>query len=583
MGIDIKTVVLILGITHLIQVFVFTYQYITNKNIKGPGWWLLWSAFESVGFILIILRTIPFLNPVMIVFQNVVILMGTIFIYIGIVKFLGGKLNLRYILLFFSAFLLLHFYFIFIDNNISIRSLIISAFISLISFITAQSIQKHKTSTTGLLHNFNMAIFILHGTVFAYRAIIISMGTKVTEIFAPTLFNFIPYFDALIVSLLWTFGFLMMVNQKLNSEINEAKTHFELVFNTSPDASVISRLSDGLFIDCNESFTRILGFSKVDITGKLPKEIMIWGNPGDYHAMYQKINEEHFCENLESMFQRKNGQKFTGLLSARIIYLKEIPHLISVIRDITERKQIEEEIKFKNEELNKINAQKDKFFSIIAHDLRSPFNSIIGFSDMLIEQVKNKDYGGIGKYADIIWQSSNRAMDLLMNLMEWSRSQTGMMEFNPEYFEMVNLINEVELQLINTAHQKSIIITKSLPPNVPVFADKAMTSAVLRNLVSNAIKFTPQGGEIIISVEEQKNKLIISVSDNGVGIPKASIEKLFRIDQNLTTHGTQNERGTGLGLVLCKEFVEKHRGKIWVKSEEGKGSVFYFTIPINSV
>ncbi|MEI6436258.1 MAG: HAMP domain-containing sensor histidine kinase, partial [Bacteroidota bacterium] len=224
------------------------------------------------------------------------------------------------------------------------------------------------------------------------------------------------------------------------------------------------------------------------------------------------------------------------------------------------------------------NAEKDKFFTIIAHDLKSPFNSIVGFSNLLVEQVREKDFEGIEKYAGIILKSSDRALELLKNLMEWARSQTGRIEFSPEYFEIVVVINEIILSFDDIARQKSIIINKAIPPSAPVFADKAMINVILRNLVSNAIKFTMPGGMITISANEKQSELTVTVSDTGVGISNDRIEKLFRIDESFSTAGTNNERGTGLGLILCKEFVEKHGGKIWVNSEKGKGSDFNFTV-----
>ncbi|MFO7672110.1 MAG: hybrid sensor histidine kinase/response regulator [Lutibacter sp.] len=236
-------------------------------------------------------------------------------------------------------------------------------------------------------------------------------------------------------------------------------------------------------------------------------------------------------------------------------------------------------LKETNKELNQINAEKDKFFSIIAHDLKSPFNAIIGFSDILIDQVHKNNLEKISEYATIIQQSSQRAMGLLMNLMEWSQSQTGRMNFSPENFDLVRLIDEAVLLLNDSAAQKFITIDKKLPLSLIVYADKAMISTVLRNLISNAIKFTKSGGNIVISSSENQNELTISVKDSGVGISKDRIEKLFRLDESYSTTGTNNEKGTGLGLILCKEFVEKHNSKIWAESEEGIGSTFYFTIP----
>ncbi|MEI8112989.1 MAG: PAS domain S-box protein [Bacteroidia bacterium] len=251
-----------------------------------------------------------------------------------------------------------------------------------------------------------------------------------------------------------------------------------------------------------------------------------------------------------------------------------------IFSDITERKRIEVVLKVKNEELQKLNATKDKFFSIIAHDLKSPFNSILGFSQILEEQMKDKDYTAIEKYSKIINDSSLRAMNLLANLMEWALSQTGRMEFNLEYCDMVLLINEVTLLSDDSAQQKSITIKKFLPRIIRIFADKAMLSTVVRNLISNAIKFTMPGGRITISMEQMPNEIIFIVQDTGIGMSKSHMEKMFRIDESSSTPGTQREKGTGLGLILCKDFIEKHGGKIWVESEVGKGSVFKFSLPV---
>ena len=259
--------------------------------------------------------------------------------------------------------------------------------------------------------------------------------------------------------------------------------------------------------------------------------------------------------------------------------------MLEIFSDITERKTQEQELIIAKEQaeesedkLKESNATKDKFFSIVAHDLKSPFNSILGFSDIIAERLKEKNYTDVEKYAEFIQLSSNKAMDLLSNLMEWSQTQTGRMEYNPEYFELMELIKGTELLLSGAIEQKSITLSKITPDTVAIFADKRMISAVLRNLISNAIKYTHPEGNITITVEEKQHEMLVSVSDNGVGISKVDREKLFKIDQTYSTSGTKNEKGTGLGLILCKEFVEKHDGKIWVESEVGKGSTFYFNL-----
>lgn len=250
---------------------------------------------------------------------------------------------------------------------------------------------------------------------------------------------------------------------------------------------------------------------------------------------------------------------------------------IKKMKDKVEKAQIS--IRQSEALLRELNATKDKFFTIIAHDLKNPFSAIVGFSNILSEQINKKNYEGIEEYAEIIKNSAERAMSLLSNLLQWSRSQTGRMEYTPESFDILALINEISELSNDSARQKSITIRCELPQTATVFADKAMISTIIRNLVSNAIKFTNTGGLIIISVLQKPDEMVVSVCDDGVGIRKDDINKLFRIDENYITKGTQKETGTGLGLILCKEFILKHGGKIWVDSEPDKGSTFYFTIP----
>ena len=359
--------------------------------------------------------------------------------------------------------------------------------------------------------------------------------------------------------------------------LRESEERYKLITqNTLDIIFMLDKTGKLLFL--NESVEKILGYKQEELVGKSFTRFVPLSEIPKYLLQLKNVFLKQEIHNFISKGYHKNGDLIDVEINGRLVKHNEKLVALGTIKDISEHIKAEIILKEKNEELSTINAEKDKFFSIIAHDLKSPFNSIIGFSDLLIEQINNNDDDGIAKYAKIIQQSSNRAMDLLMNLMEWSRSQTGRIEFNPENCKIVNCINETTLFYNDIAIQKSITIKNILPPKASVFADKAMLNTVLRNLVSNAIKFTHPGGEIIISAEKKQNEIIFSVSDSGVGISKSNIEKLFRIDNNYSTPGTQKEKGTGLGLILCKEFIEKHGGKIWVESEEGTGSTFYFTL-----
>lgn len=256
-----------------------------------------------------------------------------------------------------------------------------------------------------------------------------------------------------------------------------------------------------------------------------------------------------------------------------------IQSLVLNVRDVTERKLAEQALKESEARLKEINATKDRFFSIIEHDLRSPLSIIHGLSGLLLQQIQNQNYKEIEKHAGVIRKSSQQVTDLLANLFVWSRSQTGKIEFNPQYFDLTALIDEVTNLLNEWALHKSIIITKKLPEKLPVIADSDMIGTILRNLISNGIKFSKEGGNITIKAEKEDHHIFVSVKDSGIGIGEKDIDKLFRIDSNHSVNGTHKENGTGLGLVLCKEFIDKHGGKIWAESTVGKGSTFSFMLP----
>jgi two-component system sensor histidine kinase/response regulator len=256
-----------------------------------------------------------------------------------------------------------------------------------------------------------------------------------------------------------------------------------------------------------------------------------------------------------------------------------VQQVVCTFINITDRKKAEQSLRESEIQLRELNATKDKFFSIIAHDLKSPFNAIVGFSELLVDQIREKDYDGLIEYAGYIHSSSLRAMSLLSNLLEWSRTQIGRMNYSPERIELQAIVNETIELLTNSAKQKDIVITNKIPEKLIVFADKTMIGTVLRNLVSNAIKFTNTGGHVTLTAQQVDDNLLVSVLDNGVGIRKEAIPNLFLIEESKSTSGTEKEIGTGLGLMLCKEFIEKHGGRIWAESEVGVGSTFKFTLP----
>jgi PAS domain S-box-containing protein len=250
--------------------------------------------------------------------------------------------------------------------------------------------------------------------------------------------------------------------------------------------------------------------------------------------------------------------------------------------EIRIRTEMQEKLTISEKRLRELNSTKDKFFSIIAHDLMSPFNSILGLCEILSQNINDKDYQNIDEYGQAIISSSRKAFALLVNLLEWSRLQTGRISFNPVQISFKTIINDNIELFKNSALQKEVLIETDIKPDLNIYADYNMINTVVRNLLSNAIKYTSKAGNIRISVLQNTEETEFSIKDSGVGIRDDDIDKIFRLDIQFTTPGTANESGSGLGLMLCREFIEKHNGKIWVESKLNKGTTFKFVIP-NSV
>jgi PAS domain S-box-containing protein len=253
---------------------------------------------------------------------------------------------------------------------------------------------------------------------------------------------------------------------------------------------------------------------------------------------------------------------------------------IWTFRDITSRKLTEQQIKLKNEELHKLNAERDKFYSIIAHDLRGPIGAIMGLSEMMADE---SQYFSEQERKDLtmeISHSSSNVFNLLEQLLEWSKSEQGLTDFNPQTLVLNDLVTKSAKIVGEQARLKSVDLIVKIPTDLEVFADQNMLQTILRNLISNAIKYTRQGGKVVVTGQAGEDmSTLISVKDSGIGMGKKILENLFRMDVDTKRPGTNGEHSTGLGILLCKEFIEKHGGTFSVESEEGKGSVFSFTIP----
>ncbi|MFY9150625.1 MAG: tetratricopeptide repeat-containing sensor histidine kinase [Prolixibacteraceae bacterium] len=284
---------------------------------------------------------------------------------------------------------------------------------------------------------------------------------------------------------------------------------------------------------------------------------------------------------------RKNKQlKLLGFVTTLLLLGFVFFVLIKYFDKIKSNKVLAEKnqiIKESEHELRLLNAAKNKFFSIIAHDLKNPLHSVMGYSMLLSNEYEKFTENERRKFAKDINQSTNNIFRLLQNLLEWTRSQTGQLNFEPLEVEFKKLIENSANVLYSVAQQKNISISIDYNEDLKLFADPQMIETVLRNLINNAIKFTPENGEIEISAKENGQKVEIKIRDSGIGISENDLQNLFKIDSKVKRKGTNNEDGSGLGLILCKEFVEKNNGMLWVESFPGQGSSFFFSIPSKKI
>jgi PAS domain S-box-containing protein len=375
--------------------------------------------------------------------------------------------------------------------------------------------------------------------------------------------------------------------KRTEQALRESEERFKKLFLEAPLGIALIDSFTGLINEVNPMFAKIAGRTIEEI---YQIDLMSITHPDDIQEDLDKmalLNAKKIPGfRMEKRYFPHDGHPvWINMTIAPIdIADKAHPQHLCMIEDITERKQAEKEINLKNEELIKLNTEKDKFFSIIAHDLRGPFSSFLGFTRMIVEDLPSLRLDEIQKIALTMRKSATNLYSLLENLLEWAQLQRGATSFTPASFLLKPKMYENMKSVAEAAQYKEIEISYAFPEDLVVFADENMAGGIIRNLTSNAVKFTPKGGKItIIAKPFPDNFIEISIKDTGIGMSQEMIDNLFRLDENTNRRGTEGEPSTGLGLILCKDFIEKHGGKIWVRSEEGKGSTFTFTLPFKTL
>ncbi|WP_276371056.1 PAS domain S-box protein [Chryseolinea sp. H1M3-3] len=378
-------------------------------------------------------------------------------------------------------------------------------------------------------------------------------------------------------NILGHFGTQQDVTERKHAEelLRASEERYRLLANNMLDLVALHD-PDGTYKYVSPSVTNILGYTPDELIGTNP---YILFHPDDVLSIqnqsHSKAKEGEDVPSIEYRIQKKNGQYIWFSTNTKAIkdINGKVTMLQTVSRDITERANT-------LHLLEELNQQKNKLFSIISHDLRGPIGNCLGLLNLLRSDVPVED---VPKYLAHLHTSVSNVHSLLDDLLLWAGSQLDKISFEPTHFQIKEEATIVTNSLTEMAKQKNISIYLNIGDNsITGYGDKPMIRTILRNLLSNAIKFSKPGNHVIIEAKKKNNMLEISVKDHGMGIKKENLEKLFDKTSNFTTYGTKGERGTGLGLDICKDFVDKHQGKIWVESEFEKGSTFIFTLPIPS-
>lgn len=407
-----------------------------------------------------------------------------------------------------------------------------------------------------------------------------------------------PFWEASLYAVLASLVFVLIgiyffkhFSDPLLKRIRESEEKYHMLFELIPSGITIADIK-GEIIESNKESEKLLGIPR-DQHSNMRIDSDEWKiirpdhtpMPPSEYASTIALKENRVVTNVE-MGIVKEGNAITWLIVSAAPFPVSDLGIFVVYTDITRRVEAEKKLREHDSQMEEyalklktLNDTKDKFFSIIAHDLKNPFGSLLGASEYLYKEIDSHDARKAQKLSKIIHNSAKNAFNILANLLDWSRSQTGSLEYDPRFINLYDIV-ENNIQLVAAqAAEKDINISVNMDQGLGCTADPNMLNTVLRNLLTNALKFTNNRGNVIISATRTDKEIVVTVQDNGTGIPQEDLEKLFRIDVKYVNSGTNNERGTGLGLLLCKEFINYHGGKIWVESRVDEGSKFYFSIP----
>lgn len=550
MDIDIRTLSLVVVIANVFQAFAIAFLYVINKKYRGINWWVLGSASTALGFVFLLMRDTVDIALVTIILGNALIVAGSVFTYTGIMRFLDKREDLRIVLPVFVIFAGLYFYFTYVSDDITVRTAILSISLAFYMFLTSTALLGKVPYAITDSARFVAVVEFTLACFLVFRGLYVLFVTPIETLFTAAIIQYVSFLFFFGGGFLLTVGLIIMVNQRLNADVVEAKEHFELFFHTSPDGIVISRPDSGEILDINEGFTNLIGFDRDEAIGSSSFDLGILNNPGDRQEIYDEVRKKGFCENYETILRRKDGSEITCIVSARSIKLLNIPCIISVIRDITDRKRAEEALQQANRKLNLLS-------SITRHDILNSVTVLAGYLGLAREEPAGPELKEYLNKLDVSAKTIRHQIEFTreyqaigVNAATWQNVEETVREAASE-FKMGNVALTIGCG------------------NVEIFADPLL-GKVFYNFFDNAFRYAPPFTTISVSCTETEEGLSVVFADDGAGITEDVRKHLFQ--RGFGKH-------TGLGLFLSREILAITAISITENGETGKGARFEMTVP----
>jgi PAS domain S-box-containing protein len=545
MIIDLRTVAILTGITYTLLTIALVLQYLLNRSIKGIGWWASGCLMLASGSILLLLRDVKSIELNSIFWANTCFLAGFIFLYTGTRRFINRREDLRIVIPVFIIFLILTWHVIFTSRNDDLRVVILYSASLIFIFLIAFNLFINRIASIRISASFTAAAFLIFGAFFLFRIIMTLISGHIDPIFEPKIMSLCAFLFSLVAGILWTFGFVIMVNQRLNREVKNEKDNFEHIFYSSPDATVISRYDDRIIVNVNEGFTSLFGFTAYEAIGKTSIELNIWSNLNDRIIITGKIDAEGVCRGYEAVMKNKRGELINVIISAKKVRLQGVPHILIITHDITERKRSEEKIKT-------LLAEKELILKEVHHRIKNNMSNIKGLLYLQAETMT--DTAAIAALND-----AQRRIESMMILYDKLYRSDGFQELPVNEYLPV-LINEI----IKNFSNRDIVKIENMIDEFIIDTETLFALGIIINeIITNIMKYAFTGkesGVITIIATSIDSRHTIVIGDNGSGMPE-------EIDFT---------NSSSFGLQLINTLVKQIKGTIRMERSEGTRFIIDF-------